>query len=617
MISDYLQLLSPLISVFFGLGFYFIGSFLINIFNFRLVVNKISDPHYQYASISICFFLLISYPMTLYGLLSKQYVTIISLIVLLAGFIFFLFSFQKIIIFVIKISKLKFFSNFSIFLVYSLLFFFFLLSLSPVTGADALGYHLPVALKILNTGSYPIEIYDLDASKSGSGEVLFAFALSINAFQFTNISQFIGLYSIYGILKSFCNLSLNENQKNYVLLIFLSCPFLVFLITASKPQLIFVSFTTIAVSILLSMSKKDSFKEILLVMIILCCSYFSKIHFVISSFLIGFVSFLIFFNRYFSFKKFIFLLIVITSTTLPILFWRYINLKIIFPDFLIYSFPKHLDSYIEYYSHIKNYIVHKFPLIFFIPLSPSDLSITFGLSFFILITPFFLIKKSFVNSWLLFLILAFIIISLIFSMKDPRFFLEPFLWSLILFVKNFKYFQYKKIIKIFNMGVIAQSCLVLLIICYSLIALLPGLTSKKLLDKTLALNADGYSLFEWSNTVVPDNSILISSHRSIFFSKPETIKIDALQYCKDDCNIYFLEIKKKKPKYILFYGEKEDFVYSNYNFRNCVSDLYAFKESAGMIATRNPFNRTNNYYNGYIYKILENDFSKCAKKIKI
>jgi hypothetical protein len=95
MISDYLQLLSPLISVFFGLGFYFIGSFLINIFNFRLVVNKISDPHYQYASISICFFLLISYPMTLYGLLSKQYVTIISLIVLLAGFIFFFILLSK------------------------------------------------------------------------------------------------------------------------------------------------------------------------------------------------------------------------------------------------------------------------------------------------------------------------------------------------------------------------------------------------------------------------------------------------------------------------------------------------------------------------------------------
>ena len=473
---------------------------------------------------------------------------------------------------------------------------------------------MPVAQKILNTGSYPIEIYDLDASKSGSGEVLFAFSLSINAFQFTNISQFIGLYSIYGILKRFCNLSLKENQKNYILLIFLSCPFLVFLITASKPQLIFVSFTTIAISILLSLSKKDSFKEILLLMIILCCSYFSKIHFVISSFLIGLASFLIFFNRYFSFKRFVILLIVIAFTVLPILFWRYINLKIIFPDFLIYSFPKHLDSYIGYYSHIKNYIFHKFPLIFFIPLSLSDLSITFGLSFFILIAPFFLIKKRFVDNLLLFLILAFIIISLIFSMKYPRFFLEPFLWSLILFVKNFKYFQCKKIFKIFNRGVHVQSFLVLLIICYSLVALLPGLISRKLLDKTLVLNADGYSLFEWSNTIVPDNSVLISSHRSIFFSKPETIKIDALQFCKDDCNLYFLEIKKKKPKYILFYGDKEDFVYSNYNFSNCLSDLYAFKESVGMIATRNPFNRSNNYYNGYIYKILENDFSKCAKK---
>ena len=103
MISDYLQLLSPVISVFFSLGFYFIGFSLINIFNYRSVINKISNPHYQYASISICFFLLIFYPITLYGLLSKQYITIVSLIVLLVGFIFFLLSIKKIIIFLKKI----------------------------------------------------------------------------------------------------------------------------------------------------------------------------------------------------------------------------------------------------------------------------------------------------------------------------------------------------------------------------------------------------------------------------------------------------------------------------------------------------------------------------------
>jgi hypothetical protein len=616
MISDYLQLLSPLISVFFGLGFYFIGSFLINILNFGSVINKISDPHYQYASISICFFLLIFYPITLYGLLNTQYIVIISIIFLLTGFIFFLFSLKKIIIFTKKILKFKSFSSFSIFLVYSLLFGFFLLTLSPITGADALGYHLPVSQKLLNTGSYPVEIYDLDASKAGSGEVLFAFALSVNAFQFTNISQFIGLYSIYGILKRFCHLSLNENQKKHILLIFLSCPFLVFLLSASKPQLIFVSFTTIAISILLSISKKNSFKEILLLTIILCCSYFSKIHFVISSSLIGLASFFIFFKRYFALNKSIYLLIVIVSTTLPIFYWRHLNLKIIFPDFLIYNFPKHLDSYIEYYSHIKNYIIHKFPFIFFIPLSPSDLSITFGLSFFVLITPFFLIKKRFFDNLLLFLILAFIIISLIFSMKDPRFFLEPFLWSLILLIKNFKYFKYQKIIKVFNKYILIQSCIVLFIISYALIALLiPSLVSKKSFYETLIKNADGFSLFEWSNSIVPSNSVLISTHRSIFFSEPETIKIEALQYCKQDCELYFQEIKRKRPEFILFYGVNKNLIYGQFNLSKCVSDLYSFKNTVGTASARNPFARNNNYYNGYIYKIIESDFSKCAIKI--
>lgn len=616
MISDHFQLLSLVISIFFSLGFYFIGFFLIKISNYISVINKISDPHYQYASVSICFFLLIFYPITLYGLLDIKNIRTISVIILLIGFIFFIFSLKKIIISIKKILRFNFFSNFSIFLVYSLLFGFFLLSLNPITGADALGYHLPVAQKILNTGSYPIEIYDLDASKAGSGEVLFSYALSVNAFQFTNISQFIGLYSIYGVLKKFCSSTLNENQKNYILLIFLSCPFLVFLLSASKPQLIFVSFTTIAISILLSVSKKDSFKQMLLLTIILCCSYFSKIHFVISSFLISCVLFLIFFKKYFSLKKFIFLLIIIASTSLPIFFWRYINLKIIFPDFFIYNFPKHLDSYIEYYSHIKNYIIHKFPLIFFVPLSTADLSITFGLSFFILITPFFFIKSNFTNNWLSFLILGFIFISLIFSMKDPRFFLEPFLWSLILLIKNFKYFECKKIIKLFNKCIIIQSCIVLLIISYALITMfIPSLVSKKFFNETLTAKADGFSLFEWSNSIVPSNSVLISTHRSIFFSKAETIKIEAIKYCKLDCKLYFQKIKEKNPKFILFYGIDKNLIYGKFNLSRCVSDLYAFKNKVGTVSTRNPFTRDNNYYNGYIYKIIDNDFSKCALMI--
>ena len=73
---------------------------------------------------------------------------------------------------------------------------------------------------------------------------------------------------------------------------------------------------------------------------------------------------------------------------------------------------------------------------------------------------------------------------------------------------------------------------------------------------------------------------------------------------------YFEEIKKLKPNLILFYDQKK---YFN-NLKNCLGKLLYYKENVGSKASRNPFNRGNGRYNGYIYELKYEKLPWCLYK---
>ena len=68
-------------------------------------------------------------------------------------------------------------------------------------------------------------------------------------------------------------------------------------------------------------------------------------------------------------------------------------------------------------------------------------------------------------------------------------------------------------------------------------------------------------------------------------------------------------IIEKKPKHILYNGfdldRKRDF------FKKCRGKLFAKKEGIQKTISRNPFNRKNMQYDGYIYEIDLDKLSNC------
>ena len=126
------------------------------------------------------------------------------------------------------------------------------------------------------------------------------------------------------------------------------------------------------------------------------------------------------------------------------------------------------------------------------------------------------------------------------------------------------------------------------------------LNSINLKHKILLKNADGYSLFNWTNSVLPAKAIFLTNHRSIYFSNKTPIFADftfSVEFENENARIYMLEeIKKEKPKFILFYGELNKTNYGSFDFKNCDLKLAYSYDNVGYHATRNPLNSRKNFF---------------------
>ena len=92
--------------IFFASGFYCIGLFLIKIFKLIKIVEKISNPIYQYCSFGIVSFLFIFYPIFFFNVFNSGSIKYIAFTILILGIINFLyFSSQLINYFKIFLNK--------------------------------------------------------------------------------------------------------------------------------------------------------------------------------------------------------------------------------------------------------------------------------------------------------------------------------------------------------------------------------------------------------------------------------------------------------------------------------------------------------------------------------
>ena len=188
--------------------------------------------------------------------------------------------------------------------------------------------------------------------------------------------------------------------------------------------------------------------------------------------------------------------------------------------------------------------------------------------------------------------------------------MEPLVWIFItasiigLNKENLFYKIYKNFLGI-------QSAVVVLSIWFGVFTLTIGSLSNDLRTKIMNEKAHGYQLLKWASSVLPKDSTIISTHRSISILEINSISGDFLSYIdlNNTKSDYYLElIKIQMPQYILFYDDKNVFSM----LKNCLITLEFYKKDVGSSAVRNPFKQTKKY-DGFIYSFDYKKLPNCVR----
>lgn len=601
-------ILNLIISIILIFGFYELGKIIIkNTFLYK-VINSVSNLKYQAILVSGNFIIIISYPIILFfHQISKIYLISISYFLLILG----IYKLFKKIKSLNKKEILKFNFNLKLFIIYFCIIGYFLISTGPVTSADSLDYHLYVSKFIVENGYFPNSLNHFHTKLSGAGEILISIGLIVGTEQLSSILQFMGIISILGILK-------NKNKSNLIFyFIVLGSPVLLFFVSSIKPQLFQIASISLVFAVALfsnTKNEKDTLLKYFFCFLILTICSQVKFSFMLSYFIIG--SFILYesFKKKILIKTTLIFLITYLIIIIPPTLWKVYAYDTSFFKLIVNPFPIDQPGLDNFYNYLVNAgrgddII--LGIIF--PNTIGTLTNSLGLGVFVY---FVLFRNIKLNIFPIFLITTFIILGYLKGQPASRFFLEPFVWTLITLSKNR---LETKIPKAFSILLLIQFIAILPAVTYGAISLSQANISNELREKVLIKNANGYELFQWANNELDKikyKGPIISMHRSISLANNPVISSDVfwLTFLEEKKYLNYLkEIKKLKPIYLLSYGKSKNNNPNHVYFDNCKFDIFKEGKSIGSHASRKPFGRGNKY-NGYLFKIDIQNLSKCINK---
>ena len=596
-----LPIQSTLISILLLFGCYELGRFISLKVKIQDTISKVSILEFQYCSTGIVFLLIVLFPITAFTDYSKETLKITAIFLSFLGVKFLFFSkniFKKI------IEKSKKEGDFFFYTLIILFVLYFFLALAPLTAADVLDYHSGVALNILRFGKYLLFPEWFTGLQAGIGEVLISLGFSIGAEQFGSLVQFVSILSITGIIIKKFDKNYIFSSKYLIVLIILTCPILIFLLSGNKPQIFFSSLIFLALSMSFSKinSRNQFIKTFLIINILLCTSVMGKFSFGLSAFLVWIVSVINLINK--QNYKFIILipLLIFLFQFYPFLLWKIENLGGTLINYVFSPFPLHLPGYENFLNHNKGSQEIPFPK-FLIYTSLSRATEFLGLNTLLII---FLLFNFYKNKNIIFIFVItflFIIISNLYASPSARYYLDPILWSVlgISFLKNIK------LRKFFEYLFYPQILAVIIILLYSNYIFLPGALNKENYLKVKNNYGYMYSGISWVNKNVPDEAKVIIINRPIANYKDFAVSGGFNYFTNSEEARYYKKlIKNYKIDYLVYLGNAPDLMH----LKNCVGEIYKFRENVGFHATRNPFN-TGSYYNAYIFEFENNKLDTC------
>ena len=597
----------PILSLINGLvllsGFYFFGQIIITKTILKKVLERYSFIDYQNILITVIIISFFFYPLILFIKNSLVLLKITTYLLYLFGAYSIILNsktfFEKLKV-NININKINFKNqNIEIIILFFLITGYFLISIAPVTNADSLDYHLYTGKYILNYSGYPKFLTNFHSTRlSGSGEIFISMGLLVGSEQFSSVLQFSGIISLIGIFRK-----LNFSKINFILL--LSAPVIIFFSSSLKPQFFQICASGFVFLIIIKELYNKKVNKNLDTIILLLCSTILflntqvKFSFFLSAYLLSFL--LIFL----SFKKKIFIKFILINLILyfliifPPLIWKFNNFGGNFFELLYSPFTTNLYGLEYFKSYLTNLNKGNFVWII-VPQHYRELTQSLGIGCLIFI---YLIFKSNnkTDFLILFTIILFLLITYFYGQNTARFFLEPYIWTILYFSLKFINIKFYKL---FKFAIYSQSLIILCMISYGVIFLSPGVLSKDLREKVLSNHANGYLFFKWSKNELEKlgyNGTIISSKRSIGFLENITIPPEHLYFTdlkKPEAYLYVQEIKKLKPKYIIYSKETDLFKI----YENCFIKKVSDGKKIDKHAVRNPFLKSNNFNDIEIYE---------------
>ncbi len=615
--------LSAIISLLLIVGCDLIGTLLLRVFGF------VSGDHrdwvrWQAPILGAMLLAIVLYPLALADMTSRLFMQVISSFCMAAG-IFQIY--RKVKYIYASEKKLKEYwqaiwaQTYSKNLLMFMLIGMGLTAMGPVTSADALDYHLGVAIAILNMGGMLVAPEWFHSRLTGNGEVLNAMAMSVGAEQFGSLLQYVSLLGIVGIILFARNTDgefdaqTKREVSGLIALAAFSAPVLLFLVSSPKPQMWPIAMTTFAFVLVVhpsrhNLSRPNALIGYALVCLLVMTASQAKFNYLLGGGVVGMLAFLLMAKHRYFWASVGITLIAAALIVAPPILWKAAVFNASWIDALIHPLPGHLpgtDAMIalsQFNPDVGSSF--PFPLSFLIPSSIGSFSAILGVGWLVLIG-----LRPGRDIWLwsgLCAAVVIVIANVLLAPPAARMYLEPYFWLLFILAVQLNgnsLCRYSWL----KWPILGQAFLTTVACWLGVVLLLPGALLPAWRTHIMERSANGYEVMQWADAMLPKNAVLLNGHRSMGLSPRDAVNSSWLEYADTkaaESQIYLDRLKFRKVSHILVIGPVD---YSS-PLSNCFGNVLA-GPGIGHLATRNPFNQ-GSYYEAWILEFESARLPECA-----
>lgn len=480
-----------------------------------------------------------------------------------------------------------------------------LLALGPVTNADALDYHMGVAIAILNHGGMPVMPEWFIGRLSGNGEVLNAMALSVGAEQFGSLLQYVSLLGIVGMVL-FAGRCAHaqpraeqEAATDLIALAAFSVPVLLFLISAPKPQMWPIAMTTLAFMLVMHPARRDLSRCAALLGFALVCALVmtasqAKFNYLLGGGVVGLLALAAMVRHRLFWSSAGVGLGVATLVMAPPVLWKAMVFQAEWIDVLTNPLPGHLPGTEEFINLAKGASDMAsplpFPLLMLIPTSLGAFSTLLGIGAVVLVG-----LRPGRDPWLwagTIAALGMVLASAVLAPPSSRMYLEPYYWLMLIITLQP---SREALIKMrwVHWIVFGQAVALVVVAWFGALSTLPGALTPNWRASVMQRAANGYEVMLWADTLLPKNAVVLNEHRSMALMPRDSVAYDwsyFIDITAEESRLYLNRLKDRRVSHMLLIGSLD----SSAPLATCFGKTL-MGPGVGHVATRNPFNQGGEY----------------------